>query len=947
MNKEVPSGRVRHASKKSSGRFPLSALAMGLALLYPGLSHAAGDAAANSSSGQAGQGSAVNGDETVAGLKAQVEKLKKALEKTQQELAAKGGNDTLPSAQQTRPSDDAQPAQATQAANGTAQLGQVEVRSAARSPIASLQNVPQSTSVVTGAELDQTDAVTLSNITQRAGNVSWNLGNSRTSSLSIRGVGKQAQTDAMDPSVGINVDGVPYAYNPLSSFDFTDLADVQVARGPQGTQGGKNADLGFLNIQTRRPSFTPDQEYSITLGQLNTVLGRAAVGGPVIDDLLAWRGTLSVDKGSGAIKNEYNSDYSYQNLDNISGRVQFLLTSGANFTALLRLDYEPTNSSYYNGWTIFTPTPTKYANGAVNPLSSDASTRLARSWFTQEGNYSYLSNYLSTAPDDDNQDPLVTSSKGASTELNWNIGGQTLTSITAYKGYYFQARNDEGTPFDISKNGGGAVTYHQASQELRLSSQEGGLVDYQTGVYLLQTANNYGSGSGYGSDAGAWFASSSQYATLDADANGKILMSNSLNRLQFVPLQHIRNASQAIYGQADWHLSDPLTLTTGVRVSREDRKNSESKLITDEGYAPELDPASFNGVNLDGFNSTSTGALGTNSAAQLAVANATALKYFGSSYSSYSLLSTKQMAEVAAAKAIRSAQLGVLWNNVEGHNYLAGQPTYLISPSYKINNNVTAYLSWRFSEKAGISEVVNSAPFIALPETSSAYELGIKSTLLHKTLVFDADVFVDYIRNYQQAVDVLDTYSTNLSTAANGVYTPVYISTTGNAPKVHVSGLEIDSIYTPFPSLSVRLSGAYNNAVYKSFSNSADPLEDANLQPNYRSVAGDNLPGAAKFTVNVSADYRQPVFSAALFHSSINYAYSSRFNSDPLLSSYGWVHAFGTADFAIGLGRRDQRYDVSVIVKNLFNDQTSQVVLWNSYVPAIPRWAGVQFSARL
>ena len=817
-------------------------------------------------------------------------------------------------------------------------LNKVEIH-ATRSLLATKQDVPQSTSVVTGKELERLDAVTLGDITERAANVSWNLGNSRTSSLSIRGIGKQAQTDAMDPSVGVVVDGVAYAYNPLSSFDFTDLADVEVERGPQGTQGGKNANLGVIDITTRRPSFTPEADVSVTLGEYNTVLSRAAGGGPIIDDLLAWRGSLSVDKGDGAIKNVYNSDYSYPNLDNVSGRVQFLLTPSADFNAIVRLDLEPRHSEFYNGWVLFTPTPTVYGNGAPNPLSTDASTRLARSWFTQEGSYNY-SQYLGTRPDLDNQDPLVTLSKGGSVEMNWNLGSHTLTSISAYKDYRFQARNDEGTPFSISENGGGNVSYRQGSEELRLSSKQGGFVDYQTGLYFLRTANNYDSGSGYGSDAGAWFASNAQYNVLDADGDGRYLMSNSLNRLIFKPLQIIRNESDAVYGQANWHFSEPFTVTTGLRFSREDRTNIVSKYIYDNGFAAELDPAIVNGVNLGGFNSTSTGALGTNSAAQLALANATAQKYFG--VSSYSALSATQMAQVAAAKAIRQSQLGVLWNATSGPEFRSTQPSYVFSPSYKINDQVTAYVSFRYGEKAGISQVINGVPYLAKPEDSAAYEAGFKTLLLNKTLVLDADVFLNNIKNYQQLVEVFDQYTTNLN--ANG--TNYYTTATGNAPRVRSTGLELDSTYTPIPNLSIRVAAAYTNAIYVSFPTSGQPLENANLATPYRDVSGQNLPGAAKFTGNLGLDFREGVASWGQFHSSVNYAYTSRYNSDVALSSYGWVHANGTADFSTGLTRKNDKFDVSLLVKNLFNNDVSQVVTWNSYVPAIPRWFGVQFSSK-
>jgi outer membrane receptor protein involved in Fe transport len=363
----------------------------------------------------------------------------------EQEPATPAAQVAEPAASQQNAAVEAPAAPATEPSSSqdaTTELDAVVVR--AKPKIAKLKDVPKSISVVQGKDLERADAVDLGAITSRAGNVSWNLGNSRTSSISIRGIGKQAQTDAMDPSVGISVDGVAYAYNPLASFDFTDIDSVEVSRGPQGTQGGKNASLGLINVTTRRPSFTPEADVSLTLGQNNTVIARAAAGGPAIDNLLAWRGVFTVNRGDGAIQNKYNRDLSYKNRDNVSGRVSFLLTPSANFNALIKADLEPRHSEFYNGWVLYKPTPTKYANGATNTLSSDASVRLARRWFTQEGNYSYLADYLGDNPNLDNQAPLVTASRGSSAELNWTIGTLTLTSITAYKDYQFQARNDEG-----------------------------------------------------------------------------------------------------------------------------------------------------------------------------------------------------------------------------------------------------------------------------------------------------------------------------------------------------------------------------------------------------------------------------------------------------------------------------------------------------------------------
>ena len=219
-------------------------------------------------------------------------------------------------------------------------LGKVTVR--ARNRLEPLQEVPLSISVVTGKELDRLQATEIGAITQRAANVSWNLGNQRTSSLSIRGVGRQGQTEAQDPSVGFIVDGVSYGYNALtSSFDFIDVDTVEVTRGPQGTLLGKNASLGVVSVTTRRPSFTPDASCSVTYGDWDTVIVRGAGGGPIIDGKLAWRVAFNANKGQGDIKNEYNRDITWTNKDRVYGRAQLLFTPTDNFSARLSVDAQP------------------------------------------------------------------------------------------------------------------------------------------------------------------------------------------------------------------------------------------------------------------------------------------------------------------------------------------------------------------------------------------------------------------------------------------------------------------------------------------------------------------------------------------------------------------------------------------------------------------------------
>ena len=230
----------------------------------------------------------------------------------------------------------------------------------------------------------------------RAANVSWNQGNQRTSSLSIRGVGKQGQTEAQDPSVGVIVDGVNYAYNALtSSFDFTDIDTVEVVRGPQGTLLGKNTSLGVVNVTTRRPTFTPSSTTRSRSAHADTVIGRAAGGGPVIDDVLAWRGSLNFHKAEGWLQDPYNPDVTYQNKDRVSGRVQLLWTPpDSNFSGRFSIDSTPRSGEATNGVTINTPTPTTYANGSPNTVADERESRLSRPYFTQHEDYSVVRDYL-------------------------------------------------------------------------------------------------------------------------------------------------------------------------------------------------------------------------------------------------------------------------------------------------------------------------------------------------------------------------------------------------------------------------------------------------------------------------------------------------------------------------------------------------------------------------
>jgi outer membrane receptor protein involved in Fe transport len=844
-------------------------------------------------------------------------------------------------------------------------LGEVVVR--ARPKLEKLHDVAQSASVVSGKELDRELAMDLGAITRRASNIQFNQNNTRGASLSIRGVGKRSFSETQDPSVGITVDGVSYGLSQLANFSFYDVESVEVTRGPRGTEGGLSASSGKVNVVSKAPTFTPTAELSATYGEREALILKGALGGGVIDDFLAWRGSFIVDKGRGFYTNKYDSNYSLYNKDRLSGRVQFLFTPTSNLTAKISADFEPNQPQLQNGLTFYHASPRYFDNGTlVDSKGSSAEAKLA-GWTSAAGVFTspraYFQNrgfgwndYIAGVTTgkvnfNENQGQTV-SNKGALAQVDWEVGNHVLSSNTAVREYRFDAHNDEGTPFDINVDGGGGVNYDQYTQEFKIRSKPGGFVDYKAGAFGIWTKDNIDSKTGWGADAGAWLASDGQYKVLDTNAglnrgSGLALLKDSLVDGRKLATTRVRTKSGSLFGEADLHFTDKFTLTSGLRVTREDRTTRDDSLLVANGAGGALNPVSVNGVKLGGFNSdTTTGALGANSAAQLALANQVANRYFGKAL--YSDLTAAQQKLVANAKAIRKTQIGTLYNQVSNH-YDDILYTAQLTPSYKINEDLTAYAAWQYGEKSGSALNINGISSTVKPEETHAIELGLKSFWLNRDLVLNTDAFLMDIKNYQQSVQVVNQYQTALNLAAGqSPNTAVeFTSAQGNVDRVRVYGVELDSAYNGIQNLSIRFNGSYNIAQYVKYTNAARPEELGYLANNYIDLSGATLPGASKWNFTIGAEYAKPVFDKYLFHTSFNTTFQTGFNNADNLSRTGYINARQLTDASIGIGTRNSMFDVSLVAKNLFNNNTHEQG-WLSYSPnPYPVWFGFQVSGKI
>ena len=117
----------------------------------------------------------------------------------------------------------------------------------------------------------------------------------------MRGISAPASSFAS--SVGLYVDGVPILASPGFATSLLGVERVEVLRGPQGTLYGKNTEAGAINVITRQPNNTFQNEIMARAGEDKKGLLAAAVSGPILDDKLFFSLSGQYDRKDGFVEN--------------------------------------------------------------------------------------------------------------------------------------------------------------------------------------------------------------------------------------------------------------------------------------------------------------------------------------------------------------------------------------------------------------------------------------------------------------------------------------------------------------------------------------------------------------------------------------------------------------------------------------------------------------------
>ena len=488
--------------------------------------------------------------------------------------AAPSGTDAAPAATQG-----AAPAQITlTAAGGTAvavpggpvtNLADVVVT--ARLQQEKIQDVPIPVTAVGGADLDREHAKNVEDYAQKVPDLAVANGNARQTSIAIRGVGKNAGNESLEGSVGVIVDGVFMTQPGQTWGDYVDLDHIEVIRGPQGTLLGKNTTMGVVNIVTKPPSFTPENELEISYGSRNYFVAKASSTGTLIPDTLAYRITSNFDYQDGFLKNINPDGGNWQDsTDRWGGRVQLLYTPNADFTSRIIVDHAQ-SIDYNNTGAELVFDPSTFSNGTLRTI--DFTSRLARFGYTPILGSTSIADFNGAKPSTTSQD-------GISVQNDYKLNKDwAITSISAVRAYMFDPQNDgDHTGLDIMPAPSGVhVETQQYSEELRLASlpSPGRFIDYQIGLYAMHEDAQTIQHQGYGTDAGAFFASNAQYAATSAAA-----LRDSLNGVVVNTILDPSTTSLAAFTQETVHITNEAALTLGVRDTWEDKTNWTQKWAT-------------------------------------------------------------------------------------------------------------------------------------------------------------------------------------------------------------------------------------------------------------------------------------------------------------------------------------------------------------------------------
>lgn len=378
--------------------------------------------------------------------------------------------------------------------NSNAQVEEVIVT--ARKREESAQRVPIAITAISG-QLKTADVQNVSDLVAYTPNVRIDPTYTRADApeINIRGISAaRADDDSLEAPIGVFIDGVYLGTLPGQLIENFDLQRIEVLRGPQGTLFGRNTVGGALNVVRTEPTGEWGANLSYQTGSWNDQEFKGVFNAPIIKDVLALKLFINSENRDGYLHNTYlNINQPQKDYKNYGAELKY--TPNDWFKALLTVERFDDRSQgggnlgNYNFCAGVLPVPTNIND--INANGGFLGTFLP-GLFGLPNVPCRTSTAIPTTISDAIPNPGHVDTYAYTLNMSAKVNDHLkLVSVTAYRTQHEQ------TEFEFDGSSGGLITistdahYHQFSEELRAEGNwdgKFGKLSLVTGAFYY---NNY------------------------------------------------------------------------------------------------------------------------------------------------------------------------------------------------------------------------------------------------------------------------------------------------------------------------------------------------------------------------------------------------------------------------------------------------------------------------
>ena len=327
----------------------------------------------------------------------------------------------------------------------------------------SIQEVPLAISAYSGEFVRDTNIDDIKDLVKFTPGVSGNSFDSFIDFINVRGIRTNDFGAGGDPSIAMFKNGLYQGRNGAAVSSLFDMERAEVLRGPQGFLFGRNAIGGAVSVTTAKPRIGETSGYvDIDVGEREHLFGEGALNVPVSENM-AVRFAVYGGHENGYVENFARPGLEPQNEpEKYAGRFSALYSNDA-FEGLFTVEYE-----------------TRKQTGSLY-----RATQLGDSWDALDDAFG-IGPLGGTGRDIDSDQGLDEADDGKAwslgLQLDFDLGGATLTSLTGYKDHeFFYTEDFDGTPLGINDYGQDQEGNY-FEQEVRVVSDTDGPLSWYAGV---------------------------------------------------------------------------------------------------------------------------------------------------------------------------------------------------------------------------------------------------------------------------------------------------------------------------------------------------------------------------------------------------------------------------------------------------------------------------------